>query len=76
MFGQTDPQHGLLDGYDQFHDLQTIRQKIQPGSRVEIFLEGRWKPAVVKRKGYKWVDVESGRQKYTLHAGLIRFPKA
>jgi hypothetical protein len=77
LFGQTDPQHGLIPGYEAFHDLQTIRQAVHVGSNVEIFVEGMWLPGIVQKKGYKWVHVDCGSKhgSFTLHVGLIRLPK-
>lgn len=73
LFGHTDPQHGLIPGYEQFHDLETIRSRLKPGLEVDVFIEGEWVPAKVTKKGKKWVNVstEDGRN-LTVHAGLIR----
>jgi hypothetical protein len=75
LFGQTDPQHGLIVGFEQFHDLDTIRKNIKEGSRVEVFMDGEWVPGKVTRKGSKWVKVDCGKHgEYTVHAGLLRIP--
>lgn len=75
LFGQTDPQHGLIPGYEQFHDLNTIRNSLKPGTKVEVFLDGGWYPCMVRKKGYKWVEVETRPEvSYTVHAGLLRLP--
>jgi hypothetical protein len=76
LFGQTDPQHGLIVGFEQFHDLNTIRQNIRVNSLVEVFLDGQWIPAKVQRKGSKWVTVRcaQNKQSYTVHTGLLRIP--
>jgi len=74
LFGQTDPQHGLIPGYEQFHDLDTIRKNIKPGKHVEVFVDGAWLPGRVHKKGYKWVDVNCDQARYTVHAGLLRIP--
>jgi hypothetical protein len=76
LFGQTDPQHGLIVGFEQFHDLNTIRQHIKINSLVEVFLDGQWLPAKVQRKGTKWVTVlcTKNKQSYTVHTGLLRIP--
>lgn len=75
MFGHTDSQHGLIPGYEQRHDLQTIRQRLKAGMRVEVFVDGRWQPCRVARKGYKWTHVVTDTaQKLTVHAGLLRLP--
>jgi len=76
MFGHTDAQHGLIPGYEQFHDLATIRRSLRAGSRVEVFVDGAWEPCRVNRKGYKWTSVttEQGRD-LTVHAGLLRLPR-
>lgn len=76
LFGHTDAQHGLIPGYEQFHDLATIRQGLRPGLAVEVFVDGAWQPCRVNRKGYKWTHVttDSG-QRLTVHAGLLRLPR-
>jgi len=75
LFGQTDPQHGLIPGYEAFHDLQTIRKNLKKGSKVEVFIDGLWIPGTVTKKGYKWVTVDCGKPGFfTLHTGLIRLP--
>lgn len=78
LFGQTDPQHGLIPGYDQTHDLDTIRSRAKPGARVEVFWEAeRWLPAKVIKCGKTWATVEvcldkRRRVESKLHVGLIR----
>ena len=74
LFGQTDPQHGLIPGYEQFHDLETIRKNIRPGTHVQVYLgrtggpedehtnpsvsRYKWVDARVVKKGRKWVKVK------------------
>ena len=82
LFEQTDSQHGLIDGYEQYHDLQTIRKNIKVGDKIDIFVNGQWVPGIVEKTGYKWVNVKckasSSLHKitfYRVHAGLVRLPK-
>ena len=73
LFGQTDPQHGLIPGHEQFHDLNTIRSSIQTGSSVEVQVDGHWIPCKVLHKGRKWVKVSANdKDVFSVHAGLIR----
>lgn len=75
LFGQTDAKHGLIQGYDQYHDLVYIKQQLQPGKPIQVFIDGDWLSGHVKQKKTKWVDVECDNgESYTVHAGLIRLP--
>ncbi len=77
LFGQTDPQHGLIPGYDQSHSLEQLKRCVKADKRVEIFFKGKWIPGSVRSVSRrKWVEVEcAGRKFYTVHIGLIRFPR-
>lgn len=72
-FGHTDPQHGLIPGYEQYHDLDTIRNKLRPGLKVQVFLDDKWTPCIVKtaRKTSAKIITNDG-QSVTVHPGLIR----
>lgn len=73
LFGQTDSQHGLLPGYQQTSDLQTLRRCVLPGSQVEYFSRGKWTQGTVIRRGSKWVYVrDTSGAEIKAHIGLIR----
>lgn len=73
LFGQTDSKHGLIPGYQQYHDLETIQKLVQQGSKVEVFVDGQWKKGIVEKKGYKWLNVKCNeKDMYRVHTGLIR----
>lgn len=72
LFGQTDSQHGLIPGYEQYHDLQTIRKQIKKGMEVDIFVNDKWIPGVIQKKGYKWVNVKCDDSRFRVHTGLVR----
>ena len=73
LFGQTDSQHGLIRGYEQFDDLNTLKKTIHKGSKVEIFVNEKWLPGVVEKKGYKWLMVRTeDKKRLKLHVGLLR----
>lgn len=76
QFGQVDPQHGLLPGYNQYDDLKTIKKHLRRGQLVEIFFKGSWQKGKITRIGRKWVDVLCAKtsKTYVVNAGLIRFP--
>lgn len=72
LFGQTDSQHGLIDGYEQYDDLDTIKKQVKKNMPVEIFVNGHWVKAVVLKKGYKWVYAKVDDDEYRIHIGLVR----
>lgn len=74
LFGQTDAQHGLIDGFEQARDLDDIRKHVRPRQRVEVFVNGGWSPAVVSKVGRKWVYLTLDRraERLKVHLGLVR----
>lgn len=75
FFGQTDSQHGLIDGYKQRHDLDTIKKCLKAKQRVEVFLNGQWHPCQVLEKKRKWVTIKLRHGGITsVHIGLFRLP--
>lgn len=78
LFGQTHPQHGLLEGFNQYDDLATLRRRLKPGLRVELFWKRIWIPAVVVRKtpGVEDLCVRARGKEFTVTPGLVRIPRA
>lgn len=73
FFRHTDPQHGLIPGYEQYHDLDTIRKSIKRGQTVEVFIDNKWTTCTVARKGKKSTRVITAKgEEMTVHPGLIR----
>ncbi len=74
LFGQTDAQHGLIKGYYQRTDLQTIRKNVHKGDTVEVLVDGLWKTATVSNTNSKWVTVKThdDSQNYRVQFGLVR----
>lgn len=74
MFGHTDPQHGLIPGYDQTHDLETIKKSIKKNMMVEVFDGNKWSPCQIKHKGKTWIRVlkTDDQQVLSVHVGMIR----
>jgi hypothetical protein len=72
LFGQTDSQHGLIPGYSQDHDLDTIKQRVRKGSIVDVFMNNQTSRGKVVYRGRKWVEVDCGSVVYKVHIGLIK----
>lgn len=75
LFGQTDSQHGLLKGYNQYHSLDDLHRLVKVDSAVEVWIHGVWKAGKVEKKGTKFAVVNCGRNtRYKVNMGLLRIP--
>jgi len=75
LFGQSDPQHGLIEGLLHKHDLPTIRQNLKNGCHVTYFRkrQNRWIFATVVRiKSKDAVVIRQGHKEHTVHPGLLK----
>lgn len=76
-FGHQEQQHGLIQGFQQTHDMDSIRAHVKPGALVQIFDRVIWVPAKVLKRGSKFVWAQElcksrGARKFKVHIGLVR----
>jgi len=76
QFSQTDTQHGLIDGYDQTHDLNRIKVWCKTNDNVEVFINGKWQSGSIQKRGSKWYHVRVDDATFKTHVGLLRIPSA
>jgi len=79
-FGHQEQQHGLIPGFHQTHDMDTIKKYAQPGALVDIFDNGHWIPARVVKRSRKHVEAKEccksrGSRTLDVHLGLVRVRK-
>lgn len=75
LFGHTDSKHGLIVGLNHAYDLETIKKSIRVGQKVNIFLNSRFVPGKVTKRGSSRVDIDTGKDIYSVHMGLVKiFP--
>lgn len=72
MYGQTDVQHGLIPGLEQYHDLDHIKSRMVKGTVVDVFIKGKWKCGEVHGPDQSFVKVRCEKRMHTVHPGLIR----
>jgi hypothetical protein len=75
LFGHTDSKHGLIVGLNHAYDLDTIKNSIRVGQKVNIFLDFRFVEGKVTKRGKSRVDIDTGKDVYSVHMGLVKiFP--
>jgi hypothetical protein len=81
LFGQTDPQHGLVHGMLHNMPLDEIKERLTPGRAVLVYRDEEWHAGrVVRVTGNTRVMVKcsrhDGKRKrqttYSVHPGLVR----
>jgi hypothetical protein len=75
MLNHCDSLHGLVPSL--FHDdsLCSLKSKLREFDNVLVFFKFRFVPGIVKRIFRKKVEVEIDGETYTVHMGLIKYPK-
>jgi hypothetical protein len=74
LYGQTTELHGLIAGFEQTQDLETIKSKLIPGAKIEVYTGQKgWVPATVIKKTSKYVLVDMPEKRHVkVHPGLCK----
>lgn len=77
LFGQTDPQHGLIAGLEQLRPLEHVKKDLRKGTQVYVFIRDKWIPGKVVKKRSNTIEVVCGSRHthFQVHPGLVRLPR-